>query len=101
MWKANCLSFGGRMTLIMSVIGSLDSYLMSMFLTLVMVLNTFEALREKNLWGTDLDERHMYLARWDIVIASRRVGVLRVRKLFSFNISKLFRWRWRSSTLQI
>ena len=37
-WKAKSLSCGGRFTLIKSILGSVESYLMSMFHTPVTVL---------------------------------------------------------------
>lgn len=43
-WKAKGLYFGGRLTLIKSILGSLGSYLMSMFLTPISIINSLEAL---------------------------------------------------------
>ena len=49
-WKAKCLSFGGWGTLIKSFMGSLSSYLMSMFLTPITVLNALEAMSARFFW---------------------------------------------------
>ena len=49
-WKAKFLSFGGRLTLIKSVHGSLGSYLVSIFLVPISVPNSLEAFRAF-FWG--------------------------------------------------
>lgn len=93
-WKAKTLSFGGRLTIVKSVLGSLGSYLMSIFLVPMSVLTSLEALRAKFFWGADVDERRMHRVRWDRVLASREEGGLGVGSLFSFNRAMMFRWWW-------
>ena len=46
-WKAKCLSFGGRLTMIKSVLGSVGSYFMSIFPTPVIDLRALESLRAR------------------------------------------------------
>lgn len=44
-WKAKCLSFGGCLTLVKLVLGSLSSYFMSIFPALVTIIRELESLR--------------------------------------------------------
>ena len=53
-----CLSYGGRLTLIKSVLGFIGSYMMSIFPVPVTMLK--EKLRAAFFWEADLDERLMH-----------------------------------------
>ena len=46
-WKAKMLSIGGRLTLLKAVLGSVGSYLMSLFPVPTTVLKSLEALRAR------------------------------------------------------
>lgn len=70
-WKAKTLSIGGRLTLVKSVLGSLGSYLMSNFLTPILVLSSLVALMDRVFWGAELDERHMHWVRCDNVLVAK------------------------------
>lgn len=59
-------------------LGSLDSYLISLFPTLLMVPRLLEFLRVRFFRGTDLDERCMHWLRWDRVLTSKANGGLGV-----------------------
>ncbi|GJX84645.1 putative RNA-directed DNA polymerase, eukaryota, reverse transcriptase zinc-binding domain protein [Tanacetum coccineum] len=50
-WKAKSLSIGGRLTLIMSVLGSIGSYFMSLFPVPVTVLRDLEGVRARFFGG--------------------------------------------------
>lgn len=100
-WKEKCLSFGERLTMIKSIIGSIGSYLMSIFHVLVTVLNTLEMMRDSFFWGTDLDDHYMHWVRWDNVLVDRVYGGLGVRSLFYYNRALLLRWRWPFFIIQI
>ncbi|KAL7599452.1 hypothetical protein Lser_V15G24065 [Lactuca serriola] len=93
-WKAKSLSFGGRLTLIKSVLGSLGSYLMFVFMVPICILNSLEALRSRIFWGANLEDTRMHLVRWDRVLADKKEGGLRIGRLFSFYRSLLFCWQW-------
>ena len=45
------MSFGGRLTLVKSVLGSLPLYYFSMFRVPLSVLNALESVRKKFFWG--------------------------------------------------
>nr|GEY02593.1 RNA-directed DNA polymerase, eukaryota, reverse transcriptase zinc-binding domain protein [Tanacetum cinerariifolium] len=50
-WKANTLSFGGRLTLIKSVLGSLGVYYFSIFKAPKKIIHKLESIRRKFFWG--------------------------------------------------
>nr|GEV35392.1 retrovirus-related Pol polyprotein from transposon TNT 1-94 [Tanacetum cinerariifolium] len=56
MWKAKSLSFRGRLTLIKSVLGSLDVYYFSTFKAPIGTVNKLESIRQKVFWGGNLEE---------------------------------------------
>nr|GEZ54588.1 reverse transcriptase domain, reverse transcriptase zinc-binding domain protein [Tanacetum cinerariifolium]GEZ55668.1 reverse transcriptase domain, reverse transcriptase zinc-binding domain protein [Tanacetum cinerariifolium] len=56
MWKAKSLSFGGRLTHINSVLGSLGVYYFSTFKAPIGTVNKLESIRQKFFWGGNLEE---------------------------------------------
>lgn len=49
-WKTQYLSFGGRLTLINSVLDSLPTYMMALFPIPVRVIKRLDSIRRKFLW---------------------------------------------------
>ncbi|GKA41365.1 hypothetical protein Tco_0733958 [Tanacetum coccineum] len=58
-WKANLLLIGGRLTLIKSVLGSLDIYYLSIFRAPESVLQDLKRIRAKFFWGGNKDKNKM------------------------------------------
>ena len=58
-WKARTLSFGGRLTLVRSVLGSLSLYYFSMFRAPASVIQKLERVRKNFFWGGGGDSRKM------------------------------------------
>ncbi|GJV88371.1 hypothetical protein Tco_1532309 [Tanacetum coccineum] len=56
MWKAKSLSFGGRLTLIKSVLRSLGVYYFSTFKAPIGTINKLESIRRKFFWGGNMEE---------------------------------------------
>jgi hypothetical protein len=54
-WKAKTLSYGGRLTLIKSVLGALGTYYFSLFKAPKYVIDYMEKLRRNFFWGGPLD----------------------------------------------
>ena len=81
-WKAKMLSIGGRLTLLKSVLGSIGSYLMSVFGVPTTVLKSLEALRARFFWGADIGERKIHWVSWSRVLASKDDGGLGVEFVF-------------------
>ncbi|KAJ9555882.1 hypothetical protein OSB04_010496 [Centaurea solstitialis] len=102
-WKAKLFSFGGRLTLTKSVLGSLSLYYFSLFRAPVSVLNLLERLRKSFFWGgggggsRDLGDRTRgcHWVKWSKVLGSFEFGGLNVGSLKESNWSLLCKWWWR------
>ena len=73
-WKARSMSFGGRLTLVKSVLGSLPLYYFSMFRVPSGVINNLERIRKDFFWGGVGDSKKMSWVKWDWVLASYGLG---------------------------
>ncbi|GJV63547.1 RNA-directed DNA polymerase, eukaryota [Tanacetum coccineum] len=94
-WKARLLSVGGRLSLIRSVLSSLPTYFMSIYLTPVAIRKKLESLRNKFFIGGDICERKMTWVKWDQCLASKKEGGLGIGSIYGLNIGLLFKWVWR------
>ena len=83
------------MTLVKAVLGSVASYLMSIYLVPLTVIKDLERLRSVFFWGADLDDCRMHWVRWDKILALKEVGGLGNGSIFAFNKALLLHWKWR------
>lgn len=77
-WKAKSLSYGGLMTLIKSVLGSLPLYYLSLFRTSNCVITRLEKVRRSFFWGWGEGNKHISWVKWSSVLLSRELGGLNV-----------------------
>ncbi|GJT05143.1 putative RNA-directed DNA polymerase, eukaryota, reverse transcriptase zinc-binding domain protein [Tanacetum coccineum] len=94
-WKAKTLSFGGRLTLSKSVLGSLGVYYFSIFKAPKMVIKNLESIRRKFFWGGGHDSNKIAWIAWDKVISPLKDGGLDIGSLRVSNLSLLAKWWWR------
>ncbi|CAN1816063.1 Putative ribonuclease H protein At1g65750 [Linum perenne] len=94
-WKARLLSFGGRLTLLKSVLSSLPVYYMSLFRAPVSVVKRIESIQCRFLWEGCSEERRFHLVNWKMVKAAKVEGGLGVVDLKSMNSALLAKWAWR------
>ncbi|GKB70933.1 RNA-directed DNA polymerase, eukaryota, reverse transcriptase zinc-binding domain protein [Tanacetum coccineum] len=85
MWKAKSLSFGGRLTLIKAILGSLGVYYFSIFKDPKCILTKLKCIRRKFFWGGFSDFNKIPWIAWDKFIAPFDKGGL--------NIGCLKNWR--------
>ncbi|GJR57768.1 putative RNA-directed DNA polymerase, eukaryota, reverse transcriptase zinc-binding domain protein [Tanacetum coccineum] len=88
-WKAKTLSFGGRLTLSKSILGSLRVYYFSIFKAPKMVIKKLESIRRKFFWGGGLDSNKIAWIAWDKVISPLKDGGLDIGSL------RIEDWKWR------
>ncbi|GJU00233.1 putative RNA-directed DNA polymerase [Tanacetum coccineum] len=94
-WKSKTLSFGGRLTLTKSVLGSLGVYFFSTFKAPKGIINKLECIRRKFFWGGSLDSSKIAWIAWDKVISPLNKGGLSVGSLWVSNLGLLAKWWWR------
>ncbi|GJY46363.1 peroxidase 64 [Tanacetum coccineum] len=73
-WKAKSISFGGHLTLVQSVLGSLSLYYFSLFRAPTIVINSLKRVRKNFFWGGGKDTRKMAWIKWDKVISKFQLG---------------------------
>nr|GEW96461.1 putative RNA-directed DNA polymerase, eukaryota, reverse transcriptase zinc-binding domain protein [Tanacetum cinerariifolium] len=91
-WKT--MSFGGRLTLVRSVLGSLPLYYFSMFHVPLSVIKCLERIQKKIFWGGVGEGKKLSWVKWDSVIASHGLG-LNIGSLRAKNLALLGKWWWR------
>ncbi|KAF5761553.1 putative RNA-directed DNA polymerase [Helianthus annuus] len=94
-WKAKVLSFGGRLTLVKSVLGSIPLYCLSMFRAPKGVIGALERARRNFLWGSVGGKNKICWAAWDAVLKPKNLGGLGVGGLDVMNLALLLKWWWR------
>ncbi|CAJ2651715.1 unnamed protein product [Trifolium pratense] len=94
-WNSRNLSFGGRLTLINSVLASIPLYFFSFFKAPICVLKSIERIQRNFLWGGSLEEKKLCWVKWDQVCLPKEEGGLRVKNLELFNLALLCKWKWR------
>lgn len=73
-WKESALSFGGRLTLIMSMLGSLPTYYLSLFKIPIKYINDLERVRRRFLWGNSREDKGVYWVKWKDVLSPKSMS---------------------------
>nr|GEX65010.1 reverse transcriptase domain, reverse transcriptase zinc-binding domain protein [Tanacetum cinerariifolium] len=94
-WKARTLSYGGRLTLIKSVLGALGTYYFSLFKAPECVINYLEKLRRTFFWGGYIDRNKMAWVSWKKICFVSNCEVLGIGSLQAKNLAMLSKWWWR------
>ncbi|MFS7897453.1 putative reverse transcriptase zinc-binding domain-containing protein [Helianthus anomalus] len=94
-WKAKNLSYGGRVTLLKSVLNSLPTYFFSLFKAPAKVLDSLERIRRAFFWGGSDDNSYTSWLAWEKVIAPTEYGGLGFGSLRDANLAMLSKWWWR------
>jgi len=92
-WKANSLSFGGRLTLTKSVLGSLPLYFFSLFKAPNSVIDSIEKIRRKFLWGGSEEKNKIHWVSWKVVLGPKNKGGLGIGS--SLNWALMIKWLYR------
>nr|GEV35942.1 hypothetical protein [Tanacetum cinerariifolium] len=76
LWKANLLSFGGCLTLIKVILGSLGIYYQSLFKAPEAILKSLEQLRASFFRGSFRDNKKLAWVKWTNILASYdKIGI--------------------------
>ena len=98
MWKSKTLSFGGRLTLITSVLGNPPTFYLSLFAAPIGVIETLEKIRRAFLWGGSEGNQKINWVSWEKITTSKNEGGLGVGSIKALNIALLVKWWWRLKT---
>ncbi|GKV11959.1 hypothetical protein SLEP1_g23168 [Rubroshorea leprosula] len=91
-WKGRHLSFGGRITLINSVLSSLPIFLMSVYLIPKGILLAIDKIRRSFLWGGMGEKKKINWVSWEKVCEQKERGGLGVKELRKFNLALMGKW---------
>ena len=93
-WKHRCLSMGGRITLINSVLTALPIYLLSFYRISKKVVHKIVSIQRNFLWGGDNVSSKIPWVIWDNVCLPKSRGGLGIKDLNKFNAALLGKWSW-------
>ncbi|KAJ9538235.1 LOW QUALITY PROTEIN: hypothetical protein OSB04_030968 [Centaurea solstitialis] len=94
-WKSRFVSFGGRLTLVKTVLGSLPLYLFSLFRAPSGVLKLCESERCRFFWGGgggEIPKKGNVWVNWVNTVIFFEGGGLNIGSLDSINLSLLGKW---------
>ncbi|GJW92737.1 putative RNA-directed DNA polymerase, eukaryota, reverse transcriptase zinc-binding domain protein [Tanacetum coccineum] len=91
-WKARSLSFGGRLTLLKSVLVALGTYYFSLFKAPKCVISYLEKLRRNFFWGGYVDNKKLAWVAWKQVCSSKDYDGLGIGSLLASNLAMLTKW---------
>ena len=91
-WKRQCLSKGGSLTLLKSTLSSLSTYFISLFVIPKRVCTRLEKIQRDFLWGGGALENKPHLVSWKVICAAKNDGGLGIRNLAIFNKALLRKW---------
>jgi len=97
-WKAKNLTFGGRLTLVKAVLGSLPTFYLSLFAAPVGVLEELERIRRSFMWKSCQEKGGIHWISWDKMTAPKKVGGLGIGSLKAMNLALLAKWWWKLKT---
>jgi hypothetical protein len=94
-WSGRLLSYGGRLTLINSVLASLPLYFFSFYKAPVGVIKQLNRIQRNFIWGGGTEDKRLCWVKWDQICRPKDEGGLGVKNLETFNRSLLSKWKWR------
>ncbi|XP_055824413.1 uncharacterized protein LOC129892924 [Solanum dulcamara] len=80
-WQTKVLSYGGRVTLVKSVLQSIPIHLLSAISPTKTTINQIKRLIANFFWGWDTERRKYHYASWDTLSYPYKEGVIGVKKL--------------------
>ena len=86
-WKQRYISFGGRVTLIQSVLTSITIYLFSFFRVPQSVAAKLVKIQRRFLWGGGHDQNKIAWISWEKVCLPKERGGLGIKDVNAFNIA--------------
>ena len=97
-WKANLLSFAGRLVLTQSVITTVPNYPMQCVALPTKVFSNVDKLSQNFLWGSTENKKKFHLVSWQKTTMPKSEGGLGIHVAKPTNIFLLAKLNWRLKT---
>ena len=97
-WKANLLSFTGRLVLTQAVITTILNYAIQCVALLAKVLNSVDRLSRNFLWGSLEGKKRLHLVSWKKITKPKKDGGLGIQATKAKNVANLAKLNWRLHT---
>ena len=97
-WKANLLSFAGRLVLTQSVITTVPNYAMQFVALPTKVLSNVDKLSRNFLWGSTENKKNFHLLSWQKTTKPKSEGGLSIHVAKPKNIVLLAKLNWTLKT---
>jgi len=94
-WKSKLLSYGGRLTLINSVLSNLSVYMLSFFEIPKEVVKKLDFYRSHFFWQGDGHKKKYRLTKWNVLCRSKDQGGLDIIDLETQNKCLLSKWLFK------
>ena len=92
-WKQRHISFGGRVTLIQSVLTSIPIYFFSFFRVPNRVVDKLVSIQHRFLWDGGIEQKKIAWIKCDTVCLPKEKGGLGLKDIKTFNLALLGKWR--------
>ncbi|KAL4278435.1 hypothetical protein GQ457_03G038090 [Hibiscus cannabinus] len=96
-WKSRCLSFGGKLALVKSVLASVPIYFISIFAIPATIKSLLSKLIARFLWGS-LDKKVIHWVSWETMCLPKSRGGLGLVDFGIKNRALLNKWLWKYGT---
>ena len=95
-WKGRCLSLGGRLTLLNSVLSAIPTYYLSVLHLPAKVVKEIDKIRKRFLWNSfSSHSRGYHLVKWQNVCQHKHQDGLGIINISNFNISLKCKLLWK------
>ena len=93
-WKANLLSFAGRLVVTQAVTSTILNYVMQCCALFAKVLTNVDRLSRNFLWGSSENKKKLHLVGWSKITKPKKEGGLGVQVAKAKNIALLAKLNW-------
>ena len=97
-WKANLLSFAGRLVLTQAVTTTIPNYAMQCSALPAKITSNLDRLSRNFFWGSSDNKKKLHLVGWSKVTRPKKEGGLGIQAARAKNIALLAKLNWRLAT---
>lgn len=94
-WTCRSLNFGGRITLLSSMLSGILVFMLSFFRAPVTICKETSQIQNNFLWCSIEDTMRIHWIGWNNIYRSVALGGLGLKRIDEFNFVLLLKWKWR------